>query len=56
MVSLLVARSPPCLRVDPSTMIERDRRCTNSYNIKSFFLGLGVMVLLQLMPRTKLGS
>ncbi len=55
-VSLPSACSPPCLRVDPSTMIERDRCCTNSYKIESFFLGLGVMALLQPVPRTKLGS
>ncbi len=37
-------------------MIERNRCCTNSYKIESFFLGLGAMVLLQPMPQTKLGS
>jgi len=45
-VSLPVVRYPPCLCVDPSMVIERNRRCTNSYKIKSFFLGLGAMALL----------
>jgi hypothetical protein len=42
--------------MDLSTVIKRDRRCTNSYKIESFFLGLGAMALLQPVPRTKLGS
>ncbi len=37
-------------------VIGRDRCCKHSYKIKSFFLGLGAMALLQLVPRTKLGS
>jgi hypothetical protein len=40
-VSLPAARSPPCLHVDLSTVIERDRRCTNSYKMESFFFKVG---------------
>ncbi len=42
--------------MSPRGSVQRDRRCTNSYKIESFFLGLGAMALLQPVPRTKLGS